>query len=439
MIFNLSDSESDENSPFPIKMIVAGFSILLLFIGSLVLWVSVAPVEGAVVSPGIIGVSTHRKQIQHLEGGIVKAIHVSDGDEVTEGQLLLELRNIKSYAELRRLQGRRFEVLVIIARLEAEQGGKEKFELPQDFDLFDSDLDTDSVLNRQSMIFNSNRTLIRDQLSVFEKKIDQAREEISGLDGRVDYKQQEIKHLTTELGNVNHAVEKGLIAKDEALKLQQKLALLKGELIGLKSEQGRMQQVLLETRVKKSEKSAQLLVNLSEAIRSHEAELFDLEQQIVKAQDVLNRTRILSPIEGTVVNLQVHSVDGVINPGQSLMEIVPSGDELIVEVFLQPDDIDDVSVGMPADVRFTSVNKRQRIPIQGEVTLISADRLYNSQTGQDYYSARVTLSQTVIEENQMLLIPGMGADVFIRTGSRTPLDYLLSPIVNSLQFALREN
>jgi multidrug efflux pump subunit AcrA (membrane-fusion protein) len=112
---------------------------------------------------------------------------------------------------------------------------------------------------------------------------------------------------------------------------------------------------------------------------------------------------------------------------------------LIVEVFLEPEDIDDVSVGLPADIRFTSVNRRQRLPIQGEVTFISADRLNNAQTGQDYYSARVTLSQAAIDENNALLIPGMGADVFIRTGARTPLDYLLSPIVNSLQFALREN
>jgi HlyD family type I secretion membrane fusion protein len=439
MIVKLDGISSDENSPFPVRLIVAGFTILLLFMGSLALWMSVAPVEGAVVSPGIIGVASHRKQIQHLEGGIVKAIHVSDGDKVTEGQLLMELRDIRSHAELRRLQGRRLEVLSIIARLEAEHGAQQTFELPQDLLTLDLGIDVESVLRRQSIIFKSNQSLFNDQLSVFDKKIDQSLEEISGLDGRIEYKQQEIKYLSTELNNVRKALKKGLVAKDELLKRKQKLAFLQGELIGLKSEQGRLQQLVLETRVKKSEKSAQYLADLSEQIRSHEAELFELEQQIIKAQDILDRTRILSPIDGTVVNLQVHSLDGVINAGQSVMEIVPSDDELIVEVFLEPEDIDDVSVGLPADIRFTSVNRRQRLPIQGEVTFISADRLYNAQTGQDYYSARVTLSQTAIDENKTLLIPGMGADVFIRTGARTPLDYLLSPIVNSLQFALREN
>jgi HlyD family type I secretion membrane fusion protein len=430
--------KSNESGPFPVKLIIAGFAILFMFVGLLGVWMSVAPVEGAVVSPGIIGVSSHRKQIQHLEGGIVKAIHVSDGDKVTEGQLLMELQDIGSYAELRRLQGRRLEVLAIIARLEAESGAKQTFELPEDLIKLDIDIDVAPVLKRQSMIFKSNQSLINQQLSVFEKKIDQSLEEISGLDGRIDYKKQEIKYLSTELSDVKQALKRGLVAKDEVLKRKQQLAFLQGELIGLKSDQARLQQLVLETRVMKSEKSAQLLVDRSEQIRVHEAELFDLEQQIVKAQDILDRTHILSPIDGTVVNLQVHSLDGVINAGQSVMEIVPADDELIVEVFLEPEDIDDVNVGLPADIRFTSVNKRQRIPIQGEVTFISADRLHNAQTGQDYYSARVTLSQTAIDENKTLIIPGMGADVFIRTGARTPLDYLLSPIVNSLQIALRE-
>jgi HlyD family type I secretion membrane fusion protein len=435
----LNGGNRDHSSPFPARLIVAGFSILILFTGCLVVWMSIAPVEGAVVSPGIIGVSSHRKQVQHLEGGIVKVIHVSDGDRVSKGQLLIELQDVTSYAELRRLQGRRLEVLVIIARLEAERESQEGFDVSEVIDLPDNNIDVHSVLSRQTIIFESNRSLINDQLKVFEKKIDQSLEEVTGLEGRINYKKQEIKHLSTELRNVNSAVMRGLIAKDEELKLKQKLALLKGELIGLKSEQGRLQQLILETRVKKSEKLTQLDVDLSEKIRAHETELFDLNQQIVKAKDILDRTRIVSPIEGTVVNLQVHSLGGVIEAGRTIMEIVPSDDELIVEVFVNPQDIDDIGVGMHADVRFTSVSRRQRIPIQGEVTLISADRLHNPSTGEDYYSARVTLSQSETEQNKVLLIPGMGADVFIRTGARTPIDYLLSPIVNSLQFALREN
>jgi HlyD family secretion protein len=187
------------------------------------------------------------------------------------------------------------------------------------------------------------------------------------------------------------------------------------------------------------EKQAQLQADLSEKIRSQESELFDLEQQIVQAKDVLERTRILSPIDGTVVNLKIHSLDGVIESGQPIMEIVPANDELVVEVLLDPADINDVSVGMPADVRLTSVNRRQRLPMHGTVTLISADRLKNSQTGLDYYSARVTLSDTTTGQERASLVPGMGADVFIRTDARTPFEYLFSPITNSLQFALREN
>jgi HlyD family type I secretion membrane fusion protein len=435
----LSRLKLDDAGPFPKGLILAGIAILAFFFGSLTLWTALAPVEGAVVSPGIIGVSSHRKQIQHLEGGIVKTIHVADGDKVTKGQPLIELRHVTTAAELRRLQGRRTEVLAVIARLEAEQSGADNIEMPDTLSQTQSNPSTESVMNRQTTIFNSNRSLIQDQLSVFEKKIDQSKEEITGLKGRIKYKQQEIKLLSAELRNIRKAVKKGLIPKDEELQLKQKFALLKGNLIGLQSEMGRIEQVVLETEVKKREKQAQLVADLSEKIRSQESDLFDLEQQIIKAKDILERTSIRSPIDGTVVNLQVHSLDGVIESGQSIMEIVPANDELVVEVFLSPEDIDDVSVGMPADVRLTSVSRRQRIPMQGVVTIISADRLNNPQTGMDYYSARVALSPATTDQNHISLIPGMGADVFIRTGARTPIEYLLSPIASSLQFALREN
>jgi HlyD family type I secretion membrane fusion protein len=429
----------DSGGPFPRGLILAGVAILTFFFGSLTLWAALAPVEGAVVSPGIIGVSSHRKQIQHLGGGIVKAIHVTDGDKVTKGQLLIELRDVTSAAELRRLEGRRTEVLAVMARLEAEREGTETMQVPDALSETQDDPSTEAVLNRQTSIFNSNRSLIQDQLSVFEKKIDQSQEEITGLQGRIKYKQQEIKLLAAELRNIRKAVKKGLIPKDEELQLKQKFALLKGNLIGLQSEMGRLEQVVLETQVMKREKQAQLVADLSEKMRSQESELFDLEQQIITARDVLQRTNIRSPIDGTVVNLQVHSLDGVISSGQNIMEIVPANDELIVEVFLSPEDIDDVSVGMPADVRLTSVSRRQRVPMQGVVTVISADRLNNSQTGMDYYSARVALSPATTDKEGVSLIPGMGADVFIRTGARTPFEYLLSPIATSLQFSLREN
>jgi membrane fusion protein, epimerase transport system len=428
----------NNGGPFPRSLILAGVAILFFFFGSLTLWAALAPVEGAVVSPGIIGVSSHHKQIQHLEGGIVKAIHVTDGDKVIKGQLLVELHDVTSAAELRRLQGRRIEALAVIARLEAEQAGADTMKIPDLLSQTEGDPDTESVLSRQITIFNSNRSLIQDQLSVFEKKIDQSHEEISGLRGRIKYKQQEIKLLSAELKNIKQAVQKGLLPKDEELQLQQKSALLQGDLIGLQSEMGRLDQVILETQVKKREKQAKLIADISENIRSQESDLFDLEQQIIKAKDVLQRTSIRSPIDGTVVNLQVHSLGGVIESGQNIMEIVPANDELIIEVFLSPEDIDDVSVGMPADVRLTSISRRQRIPMQGVVTVISADRLNNSQTGTDYYSARVALSPSTSAQDHISLIPGMGADVFIRTGARTPFEYLLSPIANSLQFALRE-
>jgi HlyD family type I secretion membrane fusion protein len=425
--------------PFPMTLILSGFTILAIFIVCLVTWASLAPLEGAIVSPGIISVSGHRKLIQHLEGGIVETIHVSDGDQVSSGQLLIELHHVTSSAELYRLQGRYSEVLAAIARFEAERSGSDVINFSQELLINRNDPAIASLISSQNTIFQNNRSLINDKFAVFEKKIAQTQEEINGLTGRIDFKEQEINLLRTELNSVKNAVDKGLLPKDKKLQLGQKYALLRGDLIGLQSELGRLEQLILETRVQQKEVKAQWIAELSEEKRSHESQLFDLEQQIIKAQDVLKRTRITSPIAGTVVNLQVHSLDGVVEPGQIIMEIVPANDDLIVDVFLDPVDINDIAVGMLADVRLTSVNRRRRIPMQGSVTHVSADRLTNPQTGEDYYSAHITLSQEVFEQENIALIPGMGADVFIRTGARTPFEYLLSPIVDSLQLALREN
>jgi HlyD family type I secretion membrane fusion protein len=427
---------SDE--PFPKQLIRGGIVIIVIFIASLFIWASLAPIDGAVVSPGIIGVSSHRKQIQHLESGIIEAILVTDGDKVKKGQLLVKLRDVTAAAELQRLHGSLVEVEMVIARLEAERSDKIYFDNPlATEEKYDTQL-VQSLFKAQTSILNNNHSLIQDQLAVFEKKIDQSQEELSGLKGRIKYKRQEKRLLRRELNNIKSAVEKGLIPKDKELQLGQKYALLNGTLISLQSNRGRLEQQILETRVQQREIMAQRLADLSEQIRSHKSKRFDLKQQIATAQDVMERTRINSPIDGTVVNLQVHSLDGVIQSGQSLMEIVPSDDELVVEAYIDPNDIDDIAVGLPADVRLTSVSRRQRVPLEGVVSQVSADRLINAQSGEGYYSARITLVPNSISREHFALIPGMGVDVFIRTGARTPFDYLLSPIADSIQFALRE-
>jgi HlyD family type I secretion membrane fusion protein len=430
--------DGDEQQPFPLRLTLTGFLLVSLFLVSIGVWSSLAPIVGAVVSSGIISVASYRKQIQHLEGGIVETIHVSDGDKVIAGQLLVQLSDTKPAATLRQLQGESIEAMAVVARLLAERDNLDDINFPEELIARAEEPAISSVMTGQINILHSHRSLMQDKQAVLEKKIAQTREEIKGLKGQVKEKNKQMQLLREESQITDNAFKKGLIPKTEALKLKQSLAETRGEIIGYQSEIGQREQSILELRLQKSEAQAQRIAEIAEQLRTQRAMLFELSQKIITASDVLHRTKIMSPIDGEVINLQIHSHEGVIKAGQQLMEVVPADDELVVEAIIDPEDIDEVWIGMPADVVLTSISRRQRVPMAGTVTDLSADRLTNPLTGKDYYRARIEFSPKTIASARVNLVAGMGADVFLRTGARTPLEYLLSPITKSLRLGLRE-
>ena len=434
-----TQAPEQEQRPFPLTLIAAGLGVVALFLSSFAVWSLLAPIEGAVVSPGIVSVASHRKQIQHLEGGIVEAILVREGDRVTAGQLLVQLRDVQPAAVLRQLERQYFEAQAVVARLFAERDDRQEIAFPEDLLVRADDPSVRSVMTGQSNILLSRRTLVQDRRSLLEHKIAQAQEEIKGFAGQVQAKNRQRELIVEELSAVEKALAKKLVLKSNALKLRQQLAEADGELSAHRSEVGRLEQSILEMRLQISEANAERIAEITEQLRTQRARLFELSEKIVAARDVLHRTKILSPIDGFVVNLQIHTQDGVIAAGQSLLEVVPTDDELVIHAYVDPEDIDEVRMGMPADVRLTSFSRRKRVPLEGIVSGLSADRLFDPQTGRDYYRARIELAPDVTESAKSNMVAGMGAEVFIRTGARTLLDYLLSPITRSLQLGLREN
>lgn len=424
--------------PFPIRLIAAGIFQVIIFIGAIAAWSYLAPIEGAVVSPGIVSVISHRKQIQHLEGGIVDSIHVKDGDNVVAGQVMVKLRDIKPAAKLSQLEAQYHEALAIIARLVAERDNLDKIDFPDEL-LTNRNLPSvKTVITGQSHILQSKRSLMRDKLALIDKQIRQTEKEIKGLRDRITEKTQQKALIQAELKAINKAIKLNLIPKLESLKLRQRVTVINDELITYRIGIGRLEHDILKIQLQKSENESERIASITEQMREQRAQLFDLSQQIIASRDVLHRTQILSPIDGIVVNMQIHSLDGVIQAGQAIMEIVPANDELIVETRIDTEDIDEVWVGMPADVRLTSQSRRSQIPIEASVLSISADRISNVNTGKDYYSARVKLSEEALIRNRIDLVAGMGAEVYMKTAPRSPLDYLLEPIMKTLNLGLRE-
>jgi HlyD family type I secretion membrane fusion protein len=401
-------------------------------------WVTFAPLESAVVSQGIIGVSSHRKHIQHLEGGIVDTIYVRDGDHVKKGQLLIKLKDVQQNSELRKLERQHLEAQAVMARLLAEINTDENIKFPEEITQRASEPSINSVILGQNNVLASLRALNSDKLSVLQNKIVQAEEEIKGITNQINAKRLQQKYIKEELISTQQAIEKKLIPKTKAFSLRERQAEVEGEISAYVSKRLQLKQSIQEFQLQISETRAQHVAEATEMLREQRALVFELSQKIISAQDLLHRTRIVSPIDGIVVNLQIHTKDGVVAAGKSILEIVPTNDDLVVHAFVNPEDIDEVRAGMSAVVQLTSLSRRRRQPLEGFVAHVSADRLSNPETGQDYYRARIDLRTGVTTSAKANLIPGMGAEVFIRTGARTPLDYLLSPITNSLQLGMRE-
>jgi HlyD family type I secretion membrane fusion protein len=426
--------------PFPIGSMIAGILVILSFLGSLTIWSTLAPIESAVVSPGVVSVASYRKTIQHLEGGIVDDILIDEGDEVQAGQLLIKLQDVQLITQVRQLHVQFAEARAIEARLRAERDNIQQLTMPDD--LLSGgviDPEVERAFRSQQKILFARRQQFVDQRSVLEQKIAQAQALIIGLKGQEVSTAKRLELARQELDDIQPLAKKSLVPMPRLRELESKIAELEGLLSEHRGDMAREEKEILEAELQISEQRTSAIAEISEQLRAERARAYDLSQQIVAAEDVLRRTKIRSPIEGIIVNLQIHTQEGVVAAGQPLMDIVPINDELVIEAFVNPEDIDEVRTGLPAHIHLTAQNRRQREVVEGIVADVSADRLADDETGSPYYRARIELnpeSRDALGDN---LLAGMGADVMIRTGARTPLDYLLQPITRSLQLGLREN
>ena len=424
--------------PFPLSLIFAGLLVIAVFFGSFAAWSALAPIESAVVAPGVVSVESRRKTVQHFEGGIGEEIYVADGDRVARGAPRVRLRGVKPAAELGQLKGQRDEALAVIARLVAERDGAETISFPPTLAAAVDGAGNRSILADQENTFASRKRLDAERRQLFKQRIGKSRELIRGFKGKIAAVKRQQALTEDEVAQIQKLFKKGLATKPRLLAVQQRFEALAGELAELRANVARTERNILELRMELNELEAAASLQTIEQIRTERARLYGLEQQISAAEDVLRRTEIVSPIDGVIVNLQVHTLGGVIGEGDVLMEIVPSDDELIVEAFVDPTDIDKVQAGGAAQVELTTQSRRQRQPIDAVIVEVSADRLLDEQTGAPYYSARVRLDREKLASLGSTLVAGMGAMVFIRTGARTPLEYLLEPITRTLRLGLRE-
>ena len=424
--------------PFGAGLTLLGFAIILFFCGSLAAWSVIAPLESAVVAPGTVRADSSVRTVQHLEGGIVEDILVREGDAVEAGQMLIRLQNTVPASELNEILAQLFEARVTQARLEAERDGEDEVVVPADLREKVGDQALAAAIAGQISIFENRRALLDERLTILDRTKAGLESEIEGLEGQILSAERRVELTQEELRDAASLYEQKLAPKTRVLTLERDEAELEGTISQSRAAIGSARQQIQQAELKMAELRASMATEVVEQLRETRARAYELSQRLTAAEDRMGRTEIRSPIEGIVVGLEVHTVGGVIGAGQPLLDVVPIDDELVIQATVDPLDIDQIEVGLPATVWLSAVNRRTQSAIEGRVTTVSADRLTDPRSGLDYYLARVELDEEDVERSAIPLQSGMSAEVMIRTGARTAWDYLTAPISRSFSRALRE-
>jgi HlyD family type I secretion membrane fusion protein len=416
--------------------VTIGLVVIMLFFGVLGLWSALAPLQSAAIAQGVLAVDSQRKTIQHLEGGIVEEIRVREGQRVSAGEVLVELDETQALARLDLLNGRLDAARAQEYRLRAERDGLDAIAFPTALTDRADNPDMSDIINGQQNIFAARRQSLDGQEAILERRIEQYGEEIKGLNGLFAAQEEQSRLTEDEIASNQVLVDQGLSGKSRLLELQRDLAQLLGSRSQNQAALARSRQNIDEARLQISDLKLNNLNEVVQELREVQTQIVDLNEQIRAAQDVLQRTVIRAAQDGTIVNLQIHTPGGVIAPGQTLMDIVPAGDAIIVEARINPVDIDIVEAGLSAHVRLTAYSSRNLQPVEGRVITVSADRLTDPYSGNPFYLARIEITGDL--DSGIELYPGMQAEVMVVTGARTLVDFLTLPIRESFNRALRE-
>lgn len=428
---------------------VMGLAVLGIWALCLALWAAIAPLDGAVLASGSFVATGQNKQIQHLEGGIIRKMMVREGEIVDEGAVLVELDDTQPKAKLRRLVLRYYRLLAMQARLEAQISAKGTLELPEPLQKRAADPEVKAIIERQQLELQARRTNQADKEEVLRREIASLQEAIGGYRSQTSAVEQRIALFKEELADKSDLLDRKLVRKTDVMALRRSEAALtgeRGELMGriadAKERMARAEQQITEQR-------SAAIENAVEELRRTETELDDIQEQMLAARDVLERVEIRSPARGVIVKVNYHTRGAVAAPGAVILELLPINDDLVIEGRISPRDIAQVHAGQGALVRLTALNQRLTPVVAGVVKYVSADALPHQPgpgaqqaTSHDHNSfvVRVQLDEKDVatKVGQFQPTPGMPADIYIKTGERTFLEYMLRPVMDSFSRAFRE-
>ena len=413
------------------SVIRSGLAVIVAGAAAFLLWGFWAPLSGAIIAPGYVKVDLNRKVVQHQEGGIVRAIRVRDGDRVTQGQELVLLDDVRIDAQLDLLRTQLDAERAKTARLEAERTLAAR-------PVFPKDLIKDEYRTREEALFRARRQALDSQIAVLRQQIRETSEEAHALELQIAAEERALKLQKEELESNERLLAQGYVQRTRLLTLQRAVAEYEARFSEHRAELSKSRQRASELEFRVLSMRNSYVQTATDELKESSTRMFDLEERIRPSRDASQRQKITAPIGGEVVGLRVFTAGSVIGPRDVIMEIVPEQKRLIVEARIRPEDINHVKHGSEADIRLTAYQSRTTPLVAGTVSYVSGDRLVEQQTGQPYYTVHVVVPEKSLTDANLKLQAGMPAEVFIRTDTRSALDYLLAPVTTYLRRAMRE-
>ncbi|MGE0022388.1 MAG: HlyD family type I secretion periplasmic adaptor subunit [Hyphomicrobium sp.] len=400
-------------------------------------WAATANLSGAVIAPGTFVVERNVKKVQHSYGGIVSEISVKNGDRVKSGDILLRLDATQIRAEMGVVTSQLTELEARRIRLGAERDNLDA--MPAVRTAMDDKPEFQASLAGETRLFKDNRSSRENQKQQMMLRIEQLKEEIVGLSAQRDAKAGELKLIRQELEQVTLLHQKGLTPVTRVYAMEREEKRLSGEHGGLVAQIARANGQISEIHVQIIMIDENSRVQAQRELRSIEAKLSELVEREVATNDKLQRVEIRSPQSGLVHELSAHTVGGVITAAEQIMLIVPEEDDLTIQANISPTDVDQVLVGRQANLRLSAFHQQTTPELTGHVVHVSADVTVDPKNGYSYYVARIAMDEKSRRSvGDLKLVPGMPVEVFMSTGDRTALSYLVKPFTDQIQRAFRE-
>jgi HlyD family type I secretion membrane fusion protein len=414
-----------------------GYAIIVIIFFGLGGWSALAKIDSAVTAPGVVANESNKRTVQHLEGGIVREILVHEGEHVQQGQVLFRIDPIQAKASYDLQRNQLDFALAQDARLQAELDKADHVTFPEELEKRRDDPTVLEAIADQTKQFHERRTSLIGQIDLLETKINQYQNEISGLKQEREATTRQLQYIKEELADVQYLLDRQLVQKSRYMTLEREKARLEGVIGRSTADQSKAENGISEANVQIRQTRQKMWEEVSGQILEARSKISDLRSKLKVAADVLTRVDVVAPVTGTLQNLHVFTVGGVVKAGEPFVEVVPDHDSLIIQARVSPNDTERLSKGMAAEVRFPSFRANLLPLIMGHVETVSRDRLVDDVSKQPYFLAQV-IGEDVPEEVRERLTAGMPADVVMPTGERTVLDYLVRPLKDRIRGALRE-